>query len=748
MKASYNRTRASRRTALVCVSTIALLPSAALAQQAASPPASDRSAEQPSPASTQAGSEASVSNDIIVTAQRRSERTQDVPISITSIGSETLQQANVQQLSDITRLSPATRFDYVSNFVQPTIRGIGTAVTQSGGGANVGIYVDGFYSPNPLAADFQLLNVQSIQVLKGPQGTLFGRNTTGGAILVTTNKPSQDLTAITELSFGRFDTTRAQAYVSGGLTENIAVDIEGGYSRSDGYVRNLSPEGNPHPGGYTNWSMRTGINFELSDTVSFLARYAHQNVNDGTNTATGILIQDGITYANITPPAFPVSQFPTGYRETSQNEPARFRLKSDVFQLTGSFDFGIADLTSYTQYRKEDGSTYLDQDQTPVKAVSIIIPIENRTFTQELLLTSKPGGRLSWTAGAFYFKNRDTYDGVQLSAGGSPFFTYASSTSTTQSLAGYLDVTYEVADHLFLTGGARYSHDKFGKAEQFNIVVGRLNPDPVVDDRITPRAVLRYELNNESSVYASFTRGYKAALIDLARETGPAPVRPESLDAFEVGYKYATRALSFNLASWYYNYKDLQVSSYLPSTTTGGNLARIDNAATARIYGVEGEVRYEVTPDFVLTASGAYVNAKYKKFPESNRFVFDDTGTLVPQVPFDSSGRQMQRAPEFTASLAASYGFDFAGGRLGLWGNLYYTSKIYFDAAEQFRQNGYELLGLRVDWTDPSDQLTLAVFGDNVTGTKYLKQFNTGGFGAGYGAPMTWGVSLRYKYGQ
>jgi iron complex outermembrane receptor protein len=698
------------------------------------------------PAFAQTSELASDDGAIIVTAQRRAERTQDVPISITSISAETLQHANIQQLGDIAKLSPATRFDYTSNFVQPTIRGIGTSVVQSGGGANVGIYTDGFYSPNSLAADFQLLNVQSIQVLKGPQGTLFGRNTTGGAILVTSAKLSEELRAITEIAYGRFNTSRAQAYVSGGLTDGISVDLEGGYMRSDGYVRNLSPEGDADIGGYTNWSIRAGVNFEVSDSVSFLARYAHRSVDDGTNTATGILVQDGITYANIRPPAFPASQFPIGYRQASINEPVRFRLKSDIFQLTGNADLGFADLTSYTQYRKEDASTYLDQDQTPIKAVSIIIPIANETFTQELLLTSKPGDSLSWTAGAFYFRNSDTYDGVELSLGGGPFFTYAGSDSTVTSLAAYLDVTYEIIDNLFLTGGARYSHDKFGEAEQFNIALGTFNPDPVVNDRITPRVVLRYELSNEASIYGSFTRGYKAALIDLARETGPATVRPESLDAFEAGFKYAARGLSFNLASWYYNYKDLQVSSYLP-TSSGGNLARIDNAATARIYGVEGDVRYQVSPDFTVGASAAYVNAKYKNFPESNRFVFNAAGTLVPQIPFDSSGLQMQRAPKITASLDGRYEIDVAGGRLGLSGNLYYTSKIFFDAAEQFRQDGYALVGVRADWTDPSGQLTLAVYGDNVTGTKYLRQFNTGGFGAGWGSPSTWGVSLRYNFG-
>ncbi|MCB2076722.1 MAG: TonB-dependent receptor [Novosphingobium sp.] len=692
-------------------------------------------------------SEAGASADdvIIVTAQRRAERTQDVPISITSMSSEALEQANVEQLGDIAKLSPATRFDYNSNFVQPTIRGVGTAVVQSGGGANVGIYTDGFYSPNPLAADFQLLSLESIQVLKGPQGTLFGRNTTGGAILVTTAKPSFDTRAIVDLSYGSFNTARAQAYVSSGLGEAIAVDLEGSYAVSDGYVRNLAPNGDPDIGGYKNWSVRAGLRFDVSDSVSFVARYIHQSVDDGTNLATGILVQDGITYANplVKPPAVPDALFPDAYRQVSLTEPVGFRFNSDIFQLTGEFDLGFADLVSYTQYRDERGTNYLDQDQTYVPIVSVLIPIVDKTFTQELLMTSKSGERLSWTAGAFYFRYKDTYDNVALSLGGGDFFPYAASTSTTESIAAYLDVTYEIVDRLFLTGGARYSHDKFGDPYQFFLGLGEFFPDAVSKSRVTPRAVLRYELSDDASVYASFSRGYKSELIDLARVTGPAPVAAEKITAYEAGLKYATRALSFNVAAWYYDYSDLQVSSYLP-IPGGGSLSRIDNASDARIYGVEGDVRFQVTSDFSISAAGAYVNAKYRNFTASNRF---DPVTLAPILPFDSSGLQMQRAPEFTGTLSASYGIDLGGGRLNLSGNLYYTSKVYFDASEQFRQDGYELLGLRADWTDPSDTLTLAVYGNNLTGSKYLKQFNTGGFGAGWGEPRTWGVSLRYDFG-
>ncbi|MET0369738.1 MAG: TonB-dependent receptor plug domain-containing protein, partial [Sphingobium sp.] len=150
-------------------------------------------------------------NVIIVTAQRRAEAQVDVPISITSLSEDALDTANVQQLSDIGKVTPALRFDFAGGFFQPTIRGIGTAVTTSGGGGNVGIYIDGFYSPNPLAADFDLISVSGIQVLKGPQGTLFGRNTTGGAILVSTREPNTEANSFEgRASYGRYNEGRVE----------------------------------------------------------------------------------------------------------------------------------------------------------------------------------------------------------------------------------------------------------------------------------------------------------------------------------------------------------------------------------------------------------------------------------------------------------------------------------------------------------------------------------------------------------
>jgi len=210
--------------------------------------------------------------EIIVTAQRRSEASRDVPISITSIDSDQLARANINQLSDAVKLTPGLRFDNQGAASQPTIRGVGTAITTSGGGPNVGIYVDGFFQANTYTTDFALTKVSSIQVLKGPQGTLFGRNTTGGAILVTTADPDYVPSADFSIEYGSFDTLRAKGYLTYGLTDRIALDVEGSYSYSNSFqIDTLT--GDDHIGQYRNASIRAGIKAEITDDISVLVRY-------------------------------------------------------------------------------------------------------------------------------------------------------------------------------------------------------------------------------------------------------------------------------------------------------------------------------------------------------------------------------------------------------------------------------------------------------------------------------------------
>ncbi|MFA7602720.1 MAG: TonB-dependent receptor [Novosphingobium sp.] len=718
------------------------------------------------PAMAQAESdEASVSNEIVVTAQRRAERSVDVPISVTTLAADTLATANVQDLSDISRVTPSLRFDNTGAFAQPTIRGVGTANTTSGGGANVGIYIDGFYSPNPLAADSQLMNVRSVQVLKGPQGTLFGRNTTGGAILIQSADPSEETSAQFKASYGRFNEARVQGYATTGIAEGIAVDIEGMYRRGDGWVTNIL-DGNDNVGKFENWSVRAGVKVEFGP-ASLLLRYQHGDMNDPTSLMSASYNDPNLGL--LTPVlGLPSAIYTIDPDEVALDRQTYFRTKSDVLQATFKVDLGFGDLASYTQYRSEDTDASQNLDNTGLTGADgfqLGLPVNSQTWSQELLLTSKAGPALQWTAGLFYFYNRDVWqthvDTFAAPDGSNARLRLGGSGTTTESYAAFLDLTYEISPQLFVTAGARYAHDRVTDAyynPRFSTV-----PSPLASisgDRVTPRVVVRYKPTDRSSIYASFTRGYKAALIDAGgtcqnASNIPTPqnptgtgflcndVKPEKIDAYEVGFKHDDRRFGVELSAFYYDYKNLQVSLFLAGQ------ANILNAAESKIYGLDGSIRYELFEGFQLTAGASWIHARYKDFDLAPIYLRDPATGLLDVALTALDDVTMQRTPEFTGNIGARYRTDLGGGQLQLSGNLYYTSEFFFGpSGVQFPQKAYEVLSARAQWTDPSETYTVAVWGDNLTNNRYLTavQYNTVGMGANWSAPTTYGIELGVKF--
>jgi iron complex outermembrane receptor protein len=660
--------------------------------------------------------QAATLGEVIVTAQRRSERLQDVPITITNVTADQLKNANIDSLAGIQKVTPALRFDNQGPFYQPTIRGVGSAIVTSGAGANVGIYIDGFYSPNPEAADLQLLNVENVQVLKGPQGTLFGRNTTGGAILVTTGKPSTKTSGLVDISYGSYNALRYEAYGTTGIGDHVAVDAAYVNSQGDGWQKNIVT-GDDKVGAYRNWSLRLGANVDVTDDISVLFRYARHSTNDPSSMENNSLVQNGqvLNIGAVIPGAI-VATRPD---EVSRPLPVGFESRSDVYQLTPRFELPFGTLTSYTQYRREDG-TFRQDAATSAPIFYGIIPVNDRTFSQEFLLTSKPGPRLQWTAGAFYLDYKDSF-AANISQGGGPVFRAAGSYSDTVTEAVYLDLTYQLLDKLFVTAGARYSHDEVRHGWYEIASTGRVYAPTLKGDKVTPRFVLRYAFDPETSAYASFTRGYKAGIYNLGGDS-LVPVEPEKITAYEVGVKHAERRWAANASAYYYDYTNLQVASY--GIVNNVPISQITNAATSRVYGVEADGRYAVTDSFEVNASAAYTNARYKHFPNAPGFVpvGGPAGGPIAATVVDAGGLAMQRAPDFTATAGARYTVDLAGGRLALSGTFYHSSEVFFDTAAEVSQKAYNTLGLRAEWTDPSDRYTVAIYGDNVTGTRYLTQ--------------------------
>jgi iron complex outermembrane receptor protein len=726
--------------------------------------------------------------EIVVTAQRRSEKLVDVPISVTVLDPNQLATANVQNLSDIAQLTPALRFDTQTFFYQPSIRGIGTGITTSGGGSNVGIYIDGFYSPNPIAADLQLLNVTDIQILKGPQGTLFGHNTTGGAILVSSAEPSMETHVQATADYGSFDAQRYQAYATTGIADIAAVDIEGIFSKGSGFITNIV-NGDSDVGAYENYTVRGGLKFNLGDKVSVLARVTHSGVNDPTseltnsNTDTSTDPTTGKPWGVQTYTFGPYTSNPSRVAEL---QPVFVTAENTVAQLTVKADLDFADFRSYTQWRKEDSNASENLAQSAVPIFNLGLPILDYTESQEFLLTSKPGPALQWTVGGFYFTNRDewqTYiDTATEVRSNAPFpegNRLGGSGTETESFAEFADVTYELTPQWFLTVGARFSHDNVVNAYYNPQPFAGANPNqqikvPSIDsNKVTPRAVIRYKPTEQSSIYASFSEGYKAAIIDVGGscQDGPAfqcnPIKPETVNAYEVGYKFESHGFSNELAAYYYDYKNLQISEFL-----GAAQAYIVNAAQSKIWGFDEQFHYDFDQHFQVNGGAAYTHARYTTFggvvagasvgapvyatcpgapaPDPNNlscsngsYAYVNTSTVLHNV-------HMQAVPEVTMTLGPRFTTGkLASGEFSLSANAYYSSGLYYSpSGTQFYQPAYATVGVRTEWKAPSERYWVALYGENLNDKRYRTQvqYNSYGMGASWNAPATWGIQVGTKF--
>lgn len=701
-------------------------------------------ATHPAAAAATAAAKEAEPDTIVVTAQRREERLPDVPVTILSIDATQLDDANVKSLADVANISTGLRFDKKGAYTQTTIRGVGSALGGVGVGSNIGIYLDGFYLSSLVGVDFDLMNIQDIQVLKGPQGTLFGRNTTAGAILVQTKKPSTTTRAIVEAQYSMYGAQKYSGYVTTGLGEKVAVDFAGSYNKGDGWFTNIY-DGNKNVGKYERWSVRTGINVDITDRLSVLLRYEHASVNDPTPLLTNLWFDPTYGHAMGVAALRPGVVITSKPGEVAYSIPLELQSTQDALRMTVNWDLDFATLTSYTQLERTDTPVYTnDYAQSSAKITSLKIPAHSKTKSEELILASKPGSRLQYTAGLFYYANPDAFPATLLSFNGSAYNFSSGSGVESKSTAAFADVTYEVIDRLFLTGGIRYTHDKLEQPYYLNAArVPQYLPE-LTTNKFTPRAVVRYALTPDSNVYASYSQGFKAQIYNLT--VSAIPVKPEELNAYEVGYKYATRAFSLNVSGFYYDYTNEQVASYPVINGTPSSVTF--NAAASTIYGIDADTRFNVTDDFSLTLGAEYLHARWDDFTSAPGFTVNPTTYAMPNGPVNASGKHMLRSPSLTATAGGRYGTVVAGGELVLSANVYFSSSFYFDTNEQLPQGSYATLGLRAEWTDPSDRYVLAVFGNNVTNARYLTQLAQTGnaVAATWSPPAIVGGSIRVKF--
>lgn len=662
-------------------------------------------------------------NEVVVTAQRRAQPEVDVPISITAVSGNTLQDAGITDVASLQQLVPGMRIDYSGSFAQPTIRGVGSALLGPGLSANVATYVDGIIRPSGLTQNLYFLDVDSVQVLKGPQGTLFGRNATGGAILVTTATPSFTPTASARVSYGSYNSLDAALAASTGITQTLAVSVSAYKQQSDGFVTNLVTHSDAAQ--YDNYGARAKLLYRPSDSVKLTLTYEHDATNDLRAIALGDYRgwSDGVLLGALAP----------DYRGTvALDFPSKSTTKYDETNLNAEFDLGFATLKSLSGGQWENDLQSTDNDGSSAALAGVDWQIKDRTISQEFDLNSNKDSSLTWVTGLYYFNNSSGWPALNVSIGGAPQFTVFGGTLKTESYAAFVDVTKQLAENWFLTMGVRYGSDHVYENVQY---IGK-SPQTASDDwnNANPRAVLRYKIDPHSNVYLSFSRGDKAGVFNIPGDS-TTPVSPEKISAFELGYKTAHRNWKLDASGFYYNYTDLQITTY---TALGSVLT---NAAKSHIYGMDLSGEFRLADHLTVQASGTYLHARYEDFPHAPNYVWNPlAGVQISSI--DASGFQMERAPAFSGNLGLRYTHSLLAGDAALSAWYSYTTRVYFDPADVSYQGGYGLLNARAQWTPPSGHWTVSVYGRNITNVHYINQVlpNTAYFGETWGEPAVFGV--------
>jgi iron complex outermembrane receptor protein len=641
--------------------------------------------------------------EIIVTAQRRSQRLQDVPIAVTALTSE---QTNLQGVVSTHELAQAVTGLTITEsvgYVQPFIRGIGTTATNLGEQGTAAIYVDGVYMPAINGQFYELANVQSIEVLRGPQGTLFGRNANSGAILIATRAPSLTVPEGSfQVGYGSFNAITAGGYVSIPLSDNVGFSVAGNFENRESWYTQRGEED-----AFDNtqrWTLRAALLFQATDNLSItLNGDISQSSDPGLITLQPVGGYQGLVPGGIVP----IDRY--DFIGNVIDPDLRIRNKGISGRIR--WDLGPVELISTTAYRGFFGrSIRYDSDTTPTPIVQIDQIDRGTAFTQEFQLTGN-SGPLTWVAGAFYMRQEADYAPQNVLVGASTL-TSATVQQVTEAIAGFADATLRLGQ-IEITGGLRYSYEE-------KTISGQRNGVPVITDvnanwdAVTPRAVLAWHPSRDLMLYGSFSQGFKSGTFN-ASNLSPIPIDPETVDAYEVGVKWtiAPRTI-LNISAFRYNIDDLQVQALNPVT----NLVGLANAANARSQGVDIEFSAQPIPRFNVRLGVSYLDTEFTSFPNAQVFIknpaFTDGRNL--SVITDVTGNENVRSPDWTANLALDYTAELGnGGSIVPSVNFYYSSEFFWDVGNRLVEPEHLVINASLTYNFPGDRWSITLWGRNLT---------------------------------
>jgi len=677
--------------------------------------------------------------EIIVTAQRKSENLQKVPIAITALTASDLAASGLKQVSELSGTVPNLFIVANSASISPYLRGVGSVNGNFNAELSTAVYLDGVYLASPAAAAvFSLDNVERIEVLKGPQGTLFGRNATAGVIQVITRDPSSDPTMKVKVGYGNYDTVTASAYVGSGLAPNLNGDIAVYYEdQGDGFGRNLL---NGREVNYTNnYALRSKLVFTPSSetTIKLTGDYSKTRAGSPAyQKPEGVVGIDG---------------FPTYVGRYNVRSSIQPRLESKQYGAALRIEQSVSDLDliSISSYRDVKTAFTLDTDTGAIALAdaSIFGHVEN--YSQELQLMSNKNDIFTWVLGGFYYHSVAQNDPIQiegiaanvLSGGRGPLVqTFAA--QRTRSASAYGQGTLELMEGTHFTAGLRYTSERQRMRGSRGTLAGIFVVFPELNkgfDKFTWRLALDQDFSDNIRGYVSYNRGLKSGGFNL---TNPTDVgyNPESVDAYEVGLKteLLDRRLRFNIAGFYYDYTDITVQ------IADGPVNRQINAGKAHIYGIDSDLLFAITDELRFTGAFGWTHGRYAVYKNAQTFTSTGARVIVP----DAKGAPTQLTPEITASGAVDYRLPLGEQALLFNVSAQYTSNAYHSVDRRLKLDARTLVNASIGWTASDNRYGVKVWARNLFDEVYISRVrdsSTGDFQT-IGDPRTYGVTLSANF--
>ncbi|MFT5482525.1 MAG: iron complex outermembrane receptor protein [Halieaceae bacterium] len=697
--------------------------------------------------------------EVIVTAQKRSQSVQEIPLAVTAMGADMLDERGITDIASMVSSVPGMHFGQSGSNTRITIRGIGTEQTTVTGDPGVAFHIDGVYQARSSAGNALFYDLARVEVLRGPQGTLYGRNATGGSVNLVTKAPDEELGGSLEAQIGNYNQRRLRGVFNTPLVEDkLFMRISGQTEARDGYYENITP-GADDIQDVDSLDIRAQFLYLATDTLDARLSFNYATTEGAGYGAKAIGDYPGPPPFLINPKFATATPNPSDPRKVAYNDLADRDNSREGLTLTLNWDLGSVAFKSITAWQDNKVDIVRDLDFSNADIMNENSAQDSTQYSQEFQLSSTDSDALEWIAGLYWLSEEtdanywlnDQGDGLSAFFAkidvGLPDPAYFGNTSTTNadSFGAFGQVSYHVSDNLKLTGGLRYSKDE----KSSDVFRKEFTSPTAVDftkekdwDSVTWKLGADWFVSEDSMLYASVSTGFKSG--GFLQSSGTDPYEPEEILAWEIGSKnrlYDDR-LQANISAYFYEYTDMQL------TTIRGQTAVTTNAGEADIQGIEVELVANPTDGLTLTGSLAYTDAEFTEYSDRDP---QDRAAGVQ----DLSGNRLARTPEYTFNLSAAYTWDFDSGSLTSSITHYYSDEVFFTAYNRKdgdTQDSYHRTDARLAFTSADDTWHVALAAKNLEDDEIASQIQLpnaqlGGIGTvQWQAPLTYTLTFGYNF--